>query len=101
MLISGYFERKKLNKTKGQIIGFIFFFLDLFGYIYYEFLYNENTTLIFINSNLLGFLHILDFFMVLPIKKMKKNRFIFNILDLISKCFVGIFFWAYFTVSLF
>ena len=30
----------------------------------------------------------------------KKKNVSYNVLDLFSKCFVGIFFWAYFTKSL-
>jgi bacteriorhodopsin len=95
MLISGYLgERKKLNKTKGQIIGFIFFFL-LFGYIYYEFLYRKYH---FDNQLIYWAFFIFWIFYGIAYQKDEEEKNVwFNILDLISKCFVGIFFWAYFT----
>lgn len=95
MLISGYLgERKKINKNQGQIIGFVFFFL-LFGYIYYEFLYGKYH---FDNQMIYWAFFIFWIFYGIAYRKDEEEKNIwFNILDLISKCFVGIFFWAYFT----
>ena len=69
-----------------------------FGYIYYEFMlgkYNFDNVLIFVAFfifwSIYGLLYLLD-----EEHEEEKNTG-YNILDLFSKCFVGIFFWAYFT----
>ena len=98
MLYSGYYgEVNKKYKLHSVGIGFVFFFL-LFGYIYYEFMlgkYHFDNVLIFgaffIFWAMYGLLYILD-----EEHEEEKNTG-YNILDLFSKCFVGIFFWAYFT----
>ena len=98
MLYSGYYgEVNKKYKLQSVGIGFIFFFL-LFGYIYYEFMlgkYHFDNVLIFVAFFIFwamyGLLYILD-----EEHEEEKNTG-YNILDLFSKCFVGIFFWAYFT----
>ncbi len=98
MLASGYLgEIKKIQKELAVVIGFVFFF-GLYGYIYLTFMrgrYHFDNTLIFLFFlafwSVYGVLYLLD-----EKKEMEKNIG-YNILDLLSKCFVGIFFWAYFT----
>ena len=95
MLGMGYIgEIGLLSKLNANIGGFGFFAL-LYGFIYKEFLHkktnNDNGMLywaFFILWSLYGVFYMLD----------TESKIIgYNILDLFSKCFVGIFFWAYFT----
>ena len=95
MLASGYLgEVGVLSRLGANIIGFGFF-AALYGYIYTKYLkgkFNFDNSMLFsvflVLWSLYGVFYFLD--------DIPKNVG-FNILDLFSKCFVGIFFWAYFT----
>jgi len=95
MLTSGYLgEVGILSRVGANIIGFGFF-ASLYGYIYTKYLkgnFNFDNYMLFsvflVLWSLYGVFYFLD--------DIPKNVG-FNILDLFSKCFVGIFFWAYFT----
>lgn len=95
MLGMGYLgEINIMNKVFANILGFGFF-AGLFGYLYNSFLknkYNFDNTLLYTSFFILWSLYGVAYFM----DEINKNIF-YNILDLFSKCFVGIFFWAYFT----
>jgi bacteriorhodopsin len=93
MLYSGYAgETKKLDKRKSQAIGFICFFI-LFFSIYILYVHNNPTA-----SNIIPFaLYFVIWTMygvAYELKEEAKNT-MYNILDLLSKCFVGLGFWAY------
>lgn len=95
MLTTGYLgETKYLERNVSLIIGFVFFF-TLYGYIYYKFLRGKA---IFDNQILYWafFTFWICYGLVYNLPEKMKNV-IFNYLDLFAKCFVGIFFWAYFT----
>lgn len=98
MILFGYQgEQKKLDKNLATGIGFGFFFA-LFGYIYYNFMYGKyhfDNVLIFVAF--LVFWSIYGVLYMLGDKYEKEKNIGYNVLDLFSKCFVGIFFWAYFT----
>lgn len=95
MLGSGYLgEIGALSRLSANIIGFGFF-TALYGFIYTKYLkgkYNFDNSMLFsvflVLWSLYGVFYFLD--------DIPKNVG-FNVLDLFSKCFVGIFFWAYFT----
>ena len=95
MLVSGYLgEQGVLEKVPANIIGFIFF-AALYYYIYAVFLqdnYNFDNMILYLAFLILwagyGILYFMD--------EVTKNVG-YNVLDLFSKCFVGIFFWAYYT----
>ncbi len=95
MLAFGYVgEVGLLNKRLAQLGGFIFFFI-LYGMIYYTFLndkYNFDNQIIF-----WAFVFFWFFYGVLYDMDEETKNVGYNILDLFSKCFVGIFFWAYLT----
>jgi len=95
MLAFGYVgEVGLLNKRLAQLGGFIFFFI-LYGMIYYTFLndkYNFDNQIIF-----WAFVFFWFFYGVLYDMDEQTKNVGYNILDLFSKCFVGIFFWAYLT----
>lgn len=95
MLAFGYVgEVGLLNKRLSQSGGFIFFFI-LYGMIYYTFLndkYNFDNQIIF-----WAFVFFWFFYGVLYDLNEETKNVGYNILDLFSKCFVGIFFWAYLT----
>jgi len=95
MLGFGYLgETGVMNKLFANITGFVFF-AGLYGYIYNTFLskkYNFENMLLYFTFLILWTLYGVVYFM----EDISKN-FGYNILDLFSKCFVGIFFWAYFT----
>ena len=96
MLGSGYLgEKDKLNKLLANIIGFVFFGL-LYGFMYYKYLLKTKNGNNVNNQMLYGSFFILwalyGFFYMT--KESIKNTG-YNILDLFSKCFVGIYFWSY------
>lgn len=85
----GYMER-----TKSNIVGFAFF-IALYGYIYNNFLknkFNKDNSILF-----WSFVILWSFYGVFYQTEDVMRNVGYNILDLLSKCFVGIFFWAYFT----
>jgi len=96
MLGCGYFgEIGKLDKKKANLMGFVFFVV-LFGYIYMTFMhgkYNFDNNMIFIAFVVLWAIYGL----VYNKDEEDEKNAMYNVLDLLSKCFVGIFFWAYFT----
>jgi bacteriorhodopsin len=95
MLGTGYLgEIGTISKNTGFGVGFTAFF-TMFYYIYAMFLkgkYKFDNSLLywafFILWSMYGLLYMMD---------EKTKNVGFNILDLFAKCFVGIFFWAYFT----
>tara|TARA_B110001469_G_scaffold64664_1_gene61904 strand:+ start:2333 stop:3106 length:774 start_codon:yes stop_codon:yes gene_type:complete len=95
MLAFGFMgETGLMDKTKGNIIGFIFF-IAMFYFIFHNYIRGFNS----FDNNIL-FLAFLVFWAGYGIAywlEEKKKNVTYNILDLFSKCFVGIFFWAYFT----
>lgn len=99
MILTGYFGEIGVitNRSIANIIGFVFF-IALYGYIYFKYLYKKNN---FDNKMIFGaFVVLWTFYGVFyQMDEVSKNVG-YNVLDLLSKCFVGIFFWAYFTKSL-
>ena len=95
MLSFGFMgENNILNKLLCNFIGFIFF-AGLYGYIFIKYIKKFN---IFDNNILyLSFLILWSLYGVAYWFKEKEKNVTYNVLDLFSKCFVGIFFWAYFT----
>ena len=95
MILTGYLgEVDYINRTSANILGFGFF-AALFGYLYRTFLhkkYNFDNMIIFSSFFILWSLYGVFY----EFDEQFKNV-AFNILDLFAKCFVGIFFWAYFT----
>ena len=95
MLGSGYLgELGYLGKIPANIIGFGFF-AALYGYIYKTFLskkYNFDNSILFY-----AFVILWAFYGVFYFTDEITKNVGYNILDLLSKCFVGIFFWAYYT----
>ena len=95
MLGLGYMgEIGVMSKLVANGFGFAFF-AGLFGYLYNNFVakqYNFDNILLFMVFFILWALYGVVYFF----DEVNKNVS-FNILDLFSKCFVGIFFWAYFT----
>lgn len=93
MLGSGYAgELNVISKREGLIWGFVFFFA-LYGLIYYKFLhskYNRDNQMIF-----WAFVIFWTIYGLIYESDEKTKNIGYNILDLFSKCFVGIFFWAY------
>jgi bacteriorhodopsin len=95
MLYSGYLgDTKTITKNTGCVIGFIFFAL-LFALLYFQFIKGSSHSfnfllfgIYFVVWSIYGIVYLLD--------DEKKNT-IYNILDLIAKCLVGIGLWLYFT----
>mgnify|MGYP001244088930 FL=1 len=98
MLTFGYLgETRKMNRVSANILGFVFF-IGLYMYIYATYLYGQSM---FDNQMIFwAFFIFWLFYGVAYWFKEKQKNISYNILDLFSKCFVGIFFWAYFTKSL-
>lgn len=95
MLFSGYAGTVNLiDKYVALAFGFVFFFA-LYGYIYKTFIEKKP-----IFDNLILYWSFFIFWICYGLVYLQPEKFknvIFNYLDLFSKAFVGIFFWAYFT----
>jgi bacteriorhodopsin len=95
MLYSGYLgDTKTITKKTGCAIGFVFFTL-LFALLYFQFIKGSSHLfnfllfgVYFVVWSMYGIVYLLD--------DETKNT-IYNILDLIAKCLVGIGLWLYFT----
>lgn len=83
-----------LNKTLANGLGFVSFGA-MYYYIYRHFIRGHKN---FDNKLLFGlFVFLWALYGVFYFMEKTKRNVGYNILDLLSKCFVGIFFWAYFT----
>jgi bacteriorhodopsin len=99
MIASGYLaETKKISKRDGLVFGFLFFFV-LFAILYFGFLHGATANAYFQNIFLFLVFFVLwsIYGIVYWLEDEATKNTSYNILDLFSKCFVGIFFWAYFT----
>lgn len=93
MLGAGYLgELQMLDRNFANVVGFLFF-IGMYVFIYKMYVgkNSDNKILFFAFAILWAFYGIVYF-----MDEMTKNV-CYNILDLLSKCFVGIFFWAYYT----
>ena len=95
MLIFGYLgEMGAISKDNGQFFGFVAF-AALYGYIYYHFV---RPNPIFDNRMIYWvFVFFWALYGVIYQMDDQLRNIGYNVLDLFAKCFVGIFFWAYFT----
>jgi len=95
MLYSGYLgDKGTISKTTGCIIGFIFF-IALFGLIYMNFVRGSSKSF---NMILFGaYLAIWSVYGVVYLLDEENKNIVYNILDLVAKCFVGVGLWMYFT----
>ena len=95
MLSSGYAGATNIvDKFTALAIGFVFFFA-LYGFIYYKFIKKKP-----IFDNLILYWAFFIFWICYGLVYLQEHKFknvAYNYLDLFAKCFVGIFFWAYFT----
>lgn len=95
MLGSGYLgEIGFMDKTFANGVGFLFFF-GLFFFIYKTYIANKknyDNSLLYLSFLVLWSMYGIAYFL----DEVSKNV-VFNILDLFAKCFVGIFFWAYYS----
>ncbi len=97
MLGSGYIgESGILPKTSANMIGFVFFTL-MFGTIWNTYMKNKKT----FNSIIIYLLFVVlwAFYGIFYQADTLTKIFGYNILDLLSKAFIGIFFWLYLTKS--
>jgi bacteriorhodopsin len=94
MLFLGYLgETNKINKNTAMATSFIAFF-TMFLIIYINFVQPKYSLF---NYILFSFFFVIWTIYGLIYKLQEENRsIIYNVLDLISKCFVGIGLWAYF-----
>lgn len=95
MLGFGYLgETGFMDKMYANVFGFIGFF-GLYYYIYANYIQGSNN---FDNKILYySFLILWAFYGVFYTMEPVMRNVGYNVLDLLSKCFVGIFFWAYYT----
>lgn len=95
MLGFGYLgEVGTLDKTTANGLGFLGFF-GLYYFIYKKYIAGKKNS----DNNMLfySFLILWGFYGVFYTMEPVLRNVGYNVLDLLSKCFVGIFFWAYFT----
>ena len=95
MLYTGYLgEKNTISKTTGCAVGFLFF-ISLFALIYFQFVKGSSKLFNFI---LFGIYFVIwGIYGVVYLLDEEKKNIAYNILDLISKCFVGLGLWLYFT----
>ena len=90
MLGFGYFgELKLISRENALFFGFVAFFM-LYGYIYVKYLYrqpNRDNSLIYWAFRVLG-----SIWCGVCDEDDETRNIVYNVLDLFSKCFVGIFF---------
>lgn len=96
MLASGYAaDRKWISKRDGSVFGFMFFFI-MFGLIYGNFVAGSGR-----GFNLALFSAVVILWSIYGgvywVEDEATKNTAYNILDLTSKCFIGIFLWTYFT----
>ena len=98
MLGSGFLgETNKVNKVGANVVGFAFF-IGLYYFIHHNYIRKYK---IFDNKLLYwAFVVFWSLYGVAYWLDEKEKNVMYNVLDLFSKCFVGIFFWAYFTKTL-
>jgi bacteriorhodopsin len=94
MLGSGYLgEKHMISKLNANIVGFVFFAL-LFGYMYCTYLMKGGNSIA--NQQLYAIFFVLwAFYGMFYLTKENIKNAGYNVLDLFSKCFVGIYFWSY------
>ena len=95
MLGLGYLgETQQISKNTGLIGGWVFFVI-LYGLLYFTFLRNRNV----FDNNIIfvAFVVFWSGYGILYKTNEEVKNIGYNVLDLFSKCFVGIFFWAYLT----
>ena len=95
MLGFGYIgEIGMMDKNIANGLGFIGF-SGMYYYIYDRFIKNYNNS----DNNMLYWIFFIlwAFYGVFYSMETVQRNVGYNVLDLLSKCFVGIFFWAYFT----
>jgi bacteriorhodopsin len=94
MLLCGYLGEKRFNKFLYFFIGFVFFGM-LFGYIYYKFVYMQK----YLFENYLLFFYyffVWSLYGIVYLFQEKEKNLSYNILDFVSKCFIGLTLWAYY-----
>jgi bacteriorhodopsin len=98
MLACGFAGENGLaDKRQANVLGFVFF-VALYGYLYATYVRGFN---IFDNNILFGaFVVLWALYGVVYWMEERRKNVAYNVLDLFSKCFVGIFFWAYFTKAI-
>lgn len=96
MLAVGYMgETGRINKPAACGVGFLFF-AALFGYIWHTFMVGDDSSGASLFTFML-FVIVWSIYGVVFLLNAKARNVSYNILDLIAKCLVGIFFWMYFT----
>jgi bacteriorhodopsin len=95
MLWMGYLgEKKILRKETACVLGFLFFVL-MFALIWNVFVQNSTGSVNWIIYS--AFVLVWSIYGIVYMASEKTKNIIYNALDAIAKCFIGIFLWAYFT----
>jgi bacteriorhodopsin len=98
MLFVGYLgEINKIPRLTADGIGFLFF-IGVFGYIWKRFIEKGKNTF-GSTVSYYSFLIIWAMYGIVYLFDEKTKNIAYNVLDLIAKAFMGIFFWMYFTKS--
>ena len=95
MLLMGYLgEHNKIDKRLALVLSFAFF-IAMFAIIYMVFVhgYSNHTNLVIFSI----FVTVWSIYGFVYYAKDETKNITYNILDLVAKCFTGIFFWMYFT----
>ncbi len=99
MLIAGYLgETKKIDKLLAVFLGFVFFFV-MYVFIWMMFMSTGKNTF-GANLSYFIFLFVWTIYGIVYMMDEETKNIAYNILDLIAKAFVGIFFWMYFTKAI-
>lgn len=99
MLASGYLaETGRINKITGLVLGFAFFFA-MFAYIWMMYMNKGKNTFVATFTYFVFFI-VWGIYGVAYMADEQTKNILYNILDLIAKAMMGIFFWMAFTNSI-
>ena len=99
MILSGYLgETNKISRFSALFLGFMFLII-MFGFIWYIYMSNGKNNFI-VSFTYYTFVVIWSIYGIAYLQDEETKNIIYNILDLIAKAFMGIFFWMIFTKSI-
>lgn len=99
MLVSGYLgEINKIDKILALFVGFALFFA-MYIFIWMVFMSSGKNSF-GANLSYFAFLIVWSIYGIVYMMDEENKNIVYNILDLIAKAFIGIFFWMYFTKAI-
>lgn len=98
MLATGYLGEIDIVRREWGLLGGFVFFALMYGLIYVTYLSGSKNTFT-ATLTYTVFLVVWALYGVAYMLPLETRNILYNILDLIAKCFMGLFFWMYYTKS--